>query len=231
MNKRFMIIVIFSIGLAFIEAVVVVYLRTIFYPEGFVFPLVNFISDNERWLQFLRIETYREVATLVVLFSSSWLFGKDSRTRLAYFLTIFAVWDLFYYIWLKVLLGWPSSLMEWDILFLIPIAWAGPVLAPVILSLTMLTGAMLILHRESCGVPLQMSRVGIYGFILVALLYVGHFCYAGMHVSLPDYKSYFNWLIFLGCEVAAIILLFKCSKNNKAYKEGREERGEGDSPQ
>ena len=99
MNKRFIIIVIFSIGLAFIEAVVVVYLRTIFYPEGFVFPLVDFISDNKRWLQFLGIETCREGATLAVLLCSSWLFGKDFRTRLAYFLTIFAVWDIFYYIW------------------------------------------------------------------------------------------------------------------------------------
>ena len=65
MNKRFIIIVIFSIGLAFIEAVVVVYLRAIFYPEGFVFPLLDFISDNTRWLQFLRIEVCREIATLV----------------------------------------------------------------------------------------------------------------------------------------------------------------------
>ena len=211
MNKRFIIIVIFSIGLAFIEAVVVVYLRTIFFSEGFVFPLVDFISD-QRWLQFLRIEACREGAILAVLLCSSWLFGRDFRTRLAYFLTIFAVWDIFYYIWLKVLLGWPSSIMEWDILFLIPVIWAGPVLAPVIISLTMLTGAMLILRRESCGQPLRISRVAAYGFILVSLLFVGHFCYAGMHVSQIDYKSYFNWLIFLGCEVAAIILIFQCTK-------------------
>jgi len=211
MNKRFIIIVTFSIGLAYIEAVVVVYLRTIFYPEGFVFPLVDFISDK-RWLQFLGIEICREGATLAVLLCSSWLFGKNFRTRLAYFLTIFAVWDIFYYIWLKVLLSWPSSIMEWDILFLIPVAWAGPILAPVILSLTMLIGAILILHRESCGRPLRISRVAAYGFVLVGLLFVGHFCYAGMHVSQNDYKSYFNWLIFLGCEVAAIVLIFKCAK-------------------
>ena len=211
MNKRFIIIVIFSIGLAFIEAVVAVYLRTIFFPEGFVFPLVDFISD-QRWLQFLRIEACREGAILVVLLCSSCLFGKDFRTRLAYFLTIFAVWDIFYYIWLKVLLGWPSSIMEWDILFLIPVIWAGPVLAPVIISLTMLIGAMLILRQESCEQPLRISRVAVYGFILISLLFAGHFCYAGIHISQIDYKSYFNWLIFFGCEVAAIILIFQCMK-------------------
>lgn len=208
MRKKFFIIAIFSIGLAFIEAVVVVYLRKIFYSEGFIFPLVDFMSDKNL-LKFLKIETCREVATLVVLFSSSWLFGKNFRTRLAYFLTIFAIWDIFYYVWLKLLIGWPSSILKWDILFLIPVPWAAPVLAPVILSLTMLIGAVLILYRESLGQALGMSRFVKYGFILVGLIFVGHFCYAGMHVWQIDYKSYFNWPIFFGCEIAAIILVSK----------------------
>lgn len=214
MRKKFIIIVIFSIGLAFIEAVVVVYLRAIFYPEGFVFPLVGFMGD-EHWIKFLRIETCREAATLVILFSSAWLFGKNLRTRLAYFLIIFAIWDIFYYIWLKILLGWPSSIMEWDILFLIPVPWAAPVLAPLILSLTMLIGAMAILHRESSGRPLRISRAATCGFILTGLLFVGHFCYAGMHVSQANYKSYFNWPIFLGCGVAAIILYLNTAKKGR----------------
>lgn len=209
MSKRFIVVVIFSIGLAFIEAVIVVYLRAMFYPQGFAFPLVDFMIDKHL-LKFLRIETCREVATLVILFSSSWLFGKNFRTRLAYFLTIFAIWDIFYYIWLKVLLGWPASIMEWDVLFLIPIPWAAPVLAPIILSTTMLIGAMLILHRESRGQALRASRVAKCGFILAGLILAGHFCYAGMHISRIDYKSYFNWPVFLGCEVMAIILIFKC---------------------
>lgn len=211
MSKRFIVVVIFSIGLAFIEAVIVVYLRAMFYPQGFVFPLLDFMS-NKHLLKFLRIETCREVATLVVLFSSSWLFGKNFRTRLAYFLTIFAIWDIFYYVWLKVLLGWPASIMDWDILFLIPVPWAAPVLAPIILSTTMLLGAILILHRDSA---LQASPVLKCGFILTTLIIIGHFCYAGMHISQIDYKSYFNWPIFLGCEVMAIILIFRCCLNKK----------------
>lgn len=211
MSKRFIVVVIFSIGLAFIEAVIVVYLRAMFYPQGFVFPLLDFMS-NKHLLKFLRIETCREVATLVVLFSSSWLFGKNFRTRLAYFLTIFAIWDIFYYVWLRVILGWPASIMDWDILFLIPVPWAAPVLAPIILSTTMLLGAILILHRDSA---LQASPALRYGFILTTLIIIGHFCYAGMHISQIDYKSYFNWPIFLGCEVMAIILIFKCCLNKK----------------
>lgn len=214
MNKRFIIIIIFGIGLAFIEAVVVVYLRTIFYPEGFVFPLVGFLSDKH-WLRFLRIETCREVATLVILFSSSWLFGKNFRTRLAYFLTIFAIWDIFYYVWLKVLLGWPSSILQWDILFLIPVPWAAPVLVPVILSVTMFSGAVLILCRESQGKALRISRVAKNGFIIGGFILVGHFCYAGTHVSQIDYKAYFNWPIFIGCEVLLIIFMLECYLNKK----------------
>lgn len=220
MSKRFTMVVIFGIGLAFIEAVVVVYLRAIFYPEGFVFPLVDLGGDNN-WIKFLEIETYRELATLVVLFSSAWLFGRNFRIRLAYFLTIFAIWDIFYYVWLKVLLGWPSSIMKWDILFLIPVPWAAPVLAPVILSSTMLIGAILILYRESRGQVLRVSRVAKYVFILVSLVLVGHFCYAGVHVSQVDYESYFNWLIFLVCEVTAIIFMFRCYvRKSKIVKSG-----------
>ena len=183
MKKRTAIIIIFSIGLAFVEAVVVVYLRAIFYPEGFVFPLVGFLSDTH-WLKFLRIETCREAATLVILFSSSWLFGKNSRTRWAYFLTIFAIWDIFYYVWLKLLLGWPASILEWDILFLIPVPWAAPVLAPVILSVTMFSGAMLILRRESQGKALRISRIAKIGFILIGLVleFVQHLSVLGVQL-------------------------------------------------
>jgi hypothetical protein len=50
------------------------------------------------------------------------------------------VWDIFYYVWLKVLLDWPASLLTPDILFLIPLPWWGPVIAPVLIALLM-TGA------------------------------------------------------------------------------------------
>ncbi len=65
-------------------------------------------------------EIGREAATLVLIFTAAWLFGGVPQERIAYFLIIFAVWDIFYYVWLKVLLDWPATLMDWDILFLIP---------------------------------------------------------------------------------------------------------------
>jgi hypothetical protein len=50
----------------------------------------------------------------------------------------FGVWDIFYYVFLKVLTGWPHSLMDWDILFLLPLPWWGPVIAPVSIAVLMI---------------------------------------------------------------------------------------------
>src|SRR4030043_1288929 len=132
--KRFCVVVVFGIAFAYIEASVVVYLREIFHPSGFTFPLAEF-GITPLWKRLLLTETGREAATLVVIFTASWLFGRNLRQRFAFFLTIFAVWDIFYYVWLKVLINWPASIMDWDILFLIPTVWAGPVIAPILISI------------------------------------------------------------------------------------------------
>ncbi len=131
---------VFSISVAFIESAVVVYLRTIYYPEGFVFPLKP-IADN-----MIGIELLRESATMLMLVSVAVLIGKRLWERFAYFLFCFGMWDIFYYVWLKTLLDWPSSVFEWDILFLMPLPWIGPVIAPVSVSILMIIFSLLIIH-------------------------------------------------------------------------------------
>jgi len=91
------------------------------------------------------VEILREVATMLMLICVSALTAENFISWFAYFLFNFAVWDIFYYVWLKVLLNWPASLMEWDILFLIPITWDGPVLSPLLCTLAMLSLASVIL--------------------------------------------------------------------------------------
>ena len=89
----------------------------------------------------------------------------------------FAIWDIFYYVFLWLLLGWPQSLMTWDVLFLIPTTWTGPVLSPVLVSMTMILLAMVILIRAERGkdsrIPGKIwaglilgSLILIFGFIL-----------------------------------------------------------------
>ncbi|MCG6187542.1 hypothetical protein [Maribellus maritimus] len=131
-KTKFFPLLIFAASMGFLEAIVVVYLRELYYPDGFKFPLQIF----PQWL--MGVEIVREFSTLFMLFALAWVAGKNFLQRLSVFLFIFGIWDIFYYVALKLFLNWPESLLTWDILFLIPITWLGPVLAPVICSTTMI---------------------------------------------------------------------------------------------
>lgn len=125
-------ITVFGVAMAFLESAVVVYLRAIAYPKGFTFPMVpleNYIAITE---------ILREAATIIMLVSISAIISKKFSLGFGYFIYCFAIWDIFYYVFLFLLLGWPESLITWDVLFLIPVTWVGPVVAPVILSVTMI---------------------------------------------------------------------------------------------
>lgn len=141
-TSNYYLIGVFAIAMGALEAIVVVYLRQLYYPMGFDFPLTMLVA------KMVTVEWLREIATIVMLVTIGMMAGRTLLQRFAWFLYSFAVWDIFYYLWLKVLLNWPSSLLTWDILFLIPVPWAGPVLAPVICSITMIGMAALILHLQ-----------------------------------------------------------------------------------
>lgn len=138
-------VTVFAVAMAFVESAVVVYLRVIYYPEGFTFPLKLIMDDT------IMVELYREIATLFMLLAVAVLAGRRLWERFAWFMLAFGVWDIFYYIWLKVLISWPSSLSEWDILFLIPVPWIAPVSAPLSISLLMILAGILIVHLFQNG--------------------------------------------------------------------------------
>ena len=135
--------------MAYLEAAVVVYLRAIYYPEGFAFPIV-LIPDR-----MAAIELGREAATILMLFALAALAGSDRWGRFLLFSFGFGVWDIFYYVWLRVSLGWPPSLLTWDILFLIPLPWIGPVLAPLIVSVGLIFASLLLLRLRARGIRLE----------------------------------------------------------------------------
>ena len=122
----------FAVAMGFMEAIIVLYIREISYPEGFTFPL------NPLPPKLIKAELIRELSTIVMLLTVAWLTGKTFLRRLNAFLFIFGMWDIFYYVALKLFIGWPESLLTWDILFLIPVVWIGPVLAPLICSVIMI---------------------------------------------------------------------------------------------
>jgi hypothetical protein len=151
--KKLLVISIFSVAMAVLEGAVVVYLRELYYSGGFT------VAFREMPPGVIYVELLRELATLIMLLSIGWLAGQTKQERFAWFLYSFAVWDIFYYIWLKVFIDWPLSLLDWDILFLLPVTWLGPVLAPLICSLTMIALSLFILFGELQCIKFRMTKI------------------------------------------------------------------------
>jgi hypothetical protein len=167
-------ILLFAIAMGYLESAVVVYLRALYYPDGFHFPL------KEMSQSIAITEIYREVATLVMILAVSVLAAKYWLHRFAWFLVVFATWDIAYYVFLKVLIGWPESFFTTDILFLLPSIWTGPVIAPVINSLIMLLLASIILaERKGLALVSRLSRgvwiLLIAGSLIVLIAYMKDF--------------------------------------------------------
>ncbi len=135
----------FGIAFGYVEASVVVYLRDLYYPGGFTFPLKLMTPGH------LTIELVREGATMVMLAAVAMLAGSTAWSKFGFFIAGFGVWDIFYYVWLKATLGWPASLLDWDILFLLPLPWIGPVIAPVLISMLMIVLGWIIVRRVERG--------------------------------------------------------------------------------
>jgi hypothetical protein len=152
-NKTILWLTIFSIAMGYLETSVVVYLRKLYYPNGFDFPLVPVPFD------IAVTEFWREAATIIILIGAGIMSGKNSLQKFVFFLYAFAVWDIFYYVFLKVLLDWPVSLFTWDILFLIPVPWVGPVLAPCVLSLSMILFTAIVIRLQAKHTHIRVSFI------------------------------------------------------------------------
>lgn len=195
--RLFIVVSIFAIAMGFLESAVVVYLREIYYPEGFKFPLAPIDAHVAV------TEILREAATIIMLVSLGYLAGKSLTARFAWFIYSFAIWDIFYYIFLKLLLDWPESLMTDDILFLIPVAWVGPVISPVIVATSMIGLSIIILIFDSKGIKTQISKNEWVLLVSGALILIVAFTwdYSRFIINkysfseiwiLPDKKELFN---------------------------------------
>ncbi|MBL7152907.1 MAG: hypothetical protein ISS79_04270 [Phycisphaerae bacterium] len=213
--KRFVVIVVFAAAFAYIESAVVVYLREIFYPDGFTFPLPNLLNFDPAEKYLLLTEIGREAATLLLILTAAFLFGRNRRQRFAYFLAIFAIWDIFYYLWLKIILDWPASIMDWDILFLIPATWASAVLYPVIISVIMLIFSVLILYRDAIDRPIKVTPLDWIFFALASVIIIVSFCTPGPHIADDAYKSHFYWPLFALGAASALAAFLRCLLKSK----------------
>jgi hypothetical protein len=181
--------------MAAVESAVVVYLRAL--HIGAV-PLS--VLQYELPTRLLGIEVVREAATLGMLLAVAAVAGRNAWQRLLYFALAFGVWDICYYVWLWVFIGWPPSLFTWDVLFLIPVPWIGPVLAPVAVSLCLVSGALWFLNRPHERMSRRAWALATGGCLLVLLSFMIDF----RHALLRTDPARFRWEIFVPGIVIAV---------------------------
>lgn len=206
-------VVIFAIAFAWVESAVVVYLRDIFYDGDFHFPLkIGWEGGERNPSPLIWIEYGREIATLIMLLSVGWTAGKNHVERFSFFIIAFGVWDIFYYIWLFVMIKWPQSLMTWDLLFFVPLPWVGPVITPVLIALAMIAmGSMLVYYSAKDIYFFWRWYDGVVELILCILMIVA-FCWDWKNIMQipgnPDYNGIpnpFAWWLYLPAYSCAVI--------------------------
>ena len=195
---RFALIVIFSIAMAWMESSTVFYLRT----------LVNRIEPYQRTPlpitdSFGVTEIVREAATLIMLLTVGWLAGASWKSKLGLFMVAFGVWDIFYYLFLKIIVGWPHSLFDWDILFLIPLPWWGPVLSPILISLVLIILGSLLAQSEVNNATFRFGKLGwsfyLCGIFIALYVFMTHSIevIGKGNRGVEELPTQFNWPLFI----------------------------------
>jgi hypothetical protein len=212
------VLLLFGTAFGYLEAAVVSYLRILheparrqFYPQrssGELFPLLTLEQVKAAGIEqqkTLFIEIGREAATMLMLAAIALSVANNARQWAAAFAIAFGVWDIAFYACLKLLLGWPASLFTWDILFLIPVPWVGPVIAPMLVSATMITGGIWCLRREAAGRPLRIGLGNTGGVLAGALAIVLSFTLDYRNIMAGGMPHPFHWGVFgLGMGIGAV---------------------------
>ena len=203
-RSRWLLVVAFAIAMAWVEAATVYYLRVMVDRvtpyQANPLPIRGVLGE---------VELVREAATLIMLSTLGALAGWTWHTRAAYTAIAFGVWDLFYYVFLKVMSAWPTSLFDWDVLFLIPLPWWGPVLAPVCIALLMIAWGTLVSERgdgPAASIPSTAWRLNGLGIALALYVFMADSIRAvpqGLDATRMVLPQVFNWPLF----VAAFALM------------------------
>jgi hypothetical protein len=222
-------LLLFGISFGYVEASVVTYLSALYEPlrqrvhpgrtSSDVFPLLpldELKAADPQYLRLLKVELARESATLGMLAAAGFLVGRSGAQWLAAFLIAFGAWDLSFYAFLKILLDWPDSWLTWDLLFLIPVPWAAPVLAPVLVSVTMIGGGLMYFTREWMRRPVTLAWLHWFGLIACGLILVGAFTWDFRNISAGGMPRPFPWPVFVFAEAVGVgTFLHAVSSSNR----------------
>jgi hypothetical protein len=196
--EQWLVVALYAGAMAWVEAAVVFYLRThvdrIEPYQADPLPIIGPLGP---------VELVRELATLIMVLTVGLLAGKTWRTRWGYVALAFGVWDIFYYVFLKLMCGWPHSLFDWDILFLIPLPWWGPVLAPVLIATLMVAWGTFVTQFEH-DPPLTLSNLRVWSLAFIGMGLALHIFMAdalrvadqGVPVIRQVLPTEFNWVLF-----------------------------------
>ena len=176
--RRWIWAVIFSVAFAWVESAVVVYLRKIYFDGVFKFPLVIVWEEGKHIIDpLIQIEFGREIATIIMLVAIGYVTGKSKLQRFCFFMIAFGIWDIFYYLWLYVMVGWPGSLLTWDLLFYVPLPWVGPVITPVLIAVAMVGAGSLIIYYDEKGYVMRWRLYDMAIELGCGLLIIVAFCW------------------------------------------------------
>ena len=211
--KQLLWVMIFAVAMAYVESAVVVYLRRIYGIGADILTAPSFDP------QIGAIEAGRELATLLMLLSVGWLAGKNFKSRLGYAIFAFGIWDIFYYIWLRVFIGWPVTPLDTDLLFLLPLPWWGPVLAPCLVALLMAVAGVRLALSEAGGYELRPSSAE-WGLLVSGILILLYSFMADALAALPaDIQTLgkvrltvFDWPVFLFGLILVAIFVWRAFK-------------------
>jgi hypothetical protein len=208
-NRTLIALLVFGTAFGYLEAAVVTYLRQLHEPvrQRFhpgrspeeLFPLLTLdqlraSTDQERTLA---TEIGREAATIVMLAAVALAVARNAGQWAAAFVIAFGTWDITFYMFLKLLLGWPASLFTWDILFLLPVPWAGPVLAPVLVSAVMISAGIWQLRSEARRAPIAIAGAQWAGIMAGASVIVISFAMDYRNLMTGAMPHPFRWSVFL----------------------------------
>jgi hypothetical protein len=148
-------------------------------------------------------ELVREAATLVMLWAVGWFAGETRRARWAFACLAFGVWDVLYYVFLRIICGWPRTLLDWDVLFLIPLPWWGPVIAPMLIAALMIAWGTLVALNDTAARPLR-SRWPVWamaaaGAVLAPAVFMAdtmRVADGGVEALCNVLPAKFNWPVF-----------------------------------
>jgi len=205
-------LLLFGISFGYVEAAVVIYLRALYEPlrqrltpgraPGDLFPLVNrekMVAEAPETALLLNVEVIREAATIVMLAAAAMLVTSERSLWLPALSIAFGVWDLSFYLFLKLWIDWPASLLTWDLLFLLPVPWVAPVLAPVIVSFTIVGCGVATLYR-----PVDIGWRHWVGLVLGGALVILSFTWDFRHVIAGNMPQPFAWWLFGAGEVLSL---------------------------